>query len=121
MPFLSERRLKWLGNFLITASSIFFLETSFEMYFLTFTQGPQMLGFSLVHIAPSFVLALIFLSGLFFLLLAAFSLVIQVLRLAGRLKSMADYTRFLLVVLCIQAIHGVLLFTYDRWSPAFSR
>jgi len=121
MPFPSERWLKWLGNSLIAASSIFFLETSFEMYFLTFTQGPQMLGFSLAHIAPPIVIALVFLSALFFLFLAAFALALQIVRLAGRLKSMSRYANFLLVVLSIQTIHGVLLFTYDRWSPALSR
>ena len=121
MSFISDRRLKWLGNSLIAASSIFFVETSFEMYFLTVTQGPQMLGFSLAHIAPPMVIGLVFLSALFFLFLAAFALSLQIVRLAGRLRSMSRYANFLLVILSIQTIHGVLLLTYDRWAPAFSR
>ena len=113
--------MKWLGNVLIAASSIFFLETSFEMYFLTLTNGPQMLGFSLVHIAPPIVVGLVFLSALFFFSLAAYALTIQIVRLTGGLKSISRYANFLLVVLSIQTVHGVLLLTYDRWSPVFSR
>jgi TRAP-type C4-dicarboxylate transport system permease small subunit len=52
MPSGSDRTVKVVGNLLIAASLIFFLETAFEMYFLTLTQGQQMLDFSLVHIAP---------------------------------------------------------------------
>jgi TRAP-type C4-dicarboxylate transport system permease small subunit len=117
MPYPAERWLKWIGNSLVVGSSFFFLETSFEMYFLTLTRGQQMLGFSLVHIAPA-ILGLVLLSGIFFLCLAVFALVVQVMRLAGLLKSSARYARFLLVVLCVQIIHGTLLLTYDRWASA---
>ena len=121
MPPYSQRWLKWLGNTLIALSLLFFLETSFEMYFLTFMQGPQMLGFSLIHIAPPIVLVILFLSAISFLFLAAFALVVQIVRLTGRLKSASHYARFLLVVVCVQVIHGVLLLTYDRWSLVFAR
>jgi TRAP-type C4-dicarboxylate transport system permease small subunit len=121
MPSSSQRWLKWLGNCLIAISALFFLETSFEMYFLTLTQGPQMLGFSLIHIAPLAVVILVFMSAISFLLLAAFALIVQIVRLAGGLKSASHYSRFLLLVLCVQLIHGLLLLTYDRWSLAFAR
>lgn len=116
MPSGSYRAVKLVGNFLIAASSLFFFETAFEMYFLTLTQGQQMLGFSFVHIAPPIVILLVFLSGIAFLCLAGFALVIQVIRLSGSLKSLSGYSTFMLVVLCVQIIHGTLLLTYDRWA-----
>jgi TRAP-type C4-dicarboxylate transport system permease small subunit len=118
MPSAPCRSLKLIGNLLIAASSIFFLETGFEMYFLTLTQGQQMLGFSLVHIAPAGVILLVFLSGIAFICLAGFALFLQILKLAGRLKSLGRYSTFMLAVLCVQIVHGVLLMTYDRWAAA---
>jgi hypothetical protein len=118
MPSDSYRPVKLVGNLLIAVSAIFFLETAFEMYFLTLTQGQQMLGFSLAHIAPPFVILSVFLSGIAFLCLAGFALVLQIIRLAGRLKSLSRYSTFMLVVLCVQIVHGTLLLTYDRWAAA---
>ena len=117
MPYPSERWLKWVGNTLIAASALFFLDTAFEMYFLTLMQGQQMLGFSLAHIAPA-ILVLVLLSGIAFMGLAVFALVIQILKLTGRLKSLGRYSTFMLIVLCVQIVHGVLLLTYDRWAAA---
>ena len=118
MPSGSYGSVKLIGNLLVAASSVFFLETAFEMYFLTLTQGQQMLGFSLVHIAPSWVIIFVFISGLAFICLATFALALQILKLAGRLKSLGRYSTFMLVVLCVQIVHGVLLMTYARWAAA---
>jgi hypothetical protein len=117
MPSGSPRSVKLIGNSLVVASALFFLETSFEMYFLTLKQGQQMLGFSLVHIAP-WLLGLVLISGIAFLALAVFALALQILQLMGRLETLARYARFMLVVLCVQVVHGVLLLTYDRWAVA---
>ena len=117
MPFSYYRSVKLIGNSLVVASALFFLETSFEMYFLTLTQGQQMLGFSLAHIAP-WLLGLVFISGIAFLALAVFAVVLQILKLTGRLGPLARYARFMLIVLCFQVIHGVLLVTYDGWAAA---
>ena len=117
MPSGPYSSVKILGTLLVAASSFFFLETAFEMYFLTVTQGPQMVGFSLAHIAPG-ILILLFVSGIAFIALAIFALVLQILKVAGRLKSLGRYSTFMLVALCVQIAHGVLLMTYDRWSAA---
>jgi hypothetical protein len=117
MPSDSYRSVKLIGNSLVIASSLFFVETSFEMYFLTLTQGQQMLGFSLAHIAP-WLLGLVFISGVAFLGLAVFALVLQIQKLTGSLKPVARYAKFMLVILCVQIVHGVLLVTYDRWATA---
>jgi hypothetical protein len=90
------------------------------MYFLTLTQGQQMLGFSLAHIAP-WLLGLVFISAVAFLALAVFAVVLQVLRLMKGLEPLARYASFMLVVLCVQVVHGVLLVTYDRWAAALFR
>jgi len=111
------RTVKLIGNALIVASSLFFFETAFEMYFLTLTQGQQMPGFSLAHIAP-WLLGLVFLSGVAFLALAVFALVLQIVKLTGHLKPVARYASFMLVVLCVQIVHGALLVTCDRWAAA---
>jgi hypothetical protein len=117
MPSPSDRWLKWIGNILIIASSLFFVETAFEMYLLTVTQGPQMLFFSLVHIAPA-LFGLVVLSGVAFLCLAVFAFGVQVMKLAGRLKTSGRYSTFMLIILCVQVIHAALLLTYDRWALA---
>ena len=76
-----------------------------------------MLFFSLAHIAPA-ALRLVLLSGIAFVCLAVFALVVQVMKLKGRLKSPGRYAAFMLIVLCVQIIHAVLLLTYDRWASA---
>ena len=119
MPIRLERSLKLLGNILIAASSLFLVETALEMYVLTLVQGPQMLFFSLAHIAPA-ALVLVALSGVAFICLALFASVIQVLRLMGRLDSNYSYAKFMRIVLGVQVIHAVMLLTYDRWSALFS-
>jgi TRAP-type C4-dicarboxylate transport system permease small subunit len=119
MPTRLERSLKILGNILIAASSLFFVETGFEMYVLTLLQGQQMLFFSLAHIAPGAIVLVAF-SGVAFVCLAVFALVMQMLRFMGKLDSNYGYSKFMLIVLCIQVIHVSLLFTYDRWSALFS-
>ena len=120
MPSGSYRSVKLIGNSLVVASSLFFLETAFEMYFLTLTQGQQMLGFSLAHVGL-WLLGLVFISGVAFLALALFALVLQMLKLMGRWEPLARYARVMLVVLCVQVVHGVLLVTYDRWAGALFR
>jgi hypothetical protein len=109
--------LKIIANILIAASALFFLESSFEMYFLTFVQGQQMLFFSLAHIAP-FALVVIFLSGLAFVCLAVFALVIQVLSLTRRLSNTPGFAKLMRVIFCVQLVHIVLLLTYDAWAGA---
>ena len=66
-----------IGKFLIAASLPFFLDTVFEMYLLTLTQGQQMLFFSLAHIAPALLLV-VWLSCIAFawLLVFAFGVVV---------------------------------------------
>jgi hypothetical protein len=89
------------------------------MYLLTILQGPQMLFFSLAHITPA-ALILVALSGVAFICLALFAVVVQVLRLMGKLDSNLGYAKFLLIVLCVQVIHVAMLLTYERWSALFS-
>ena len=113
-----ERSLRIVGNTLIAASSLFFLETAFEMYFLTLLHRQQMLFFSLAHLAPM-ALVIVFLSGIAFLCLAIFALVVQLIRINGKLNPVG-YARFMLIVLCVQVIHIVLLLTYDAWAPALT-
>jgi mannose/fructose/N-acetylgalactosamine-specific phosphotransferase system component IIC len=109
--------LRIVGNTLIAASSLFFIETAFEMYFLTLLHGQQMIFFSLAHLAPV-ALVIVFLSGIAFLCLAIFALVVQLIRINGKLNPAIGYARFMLIVLCVQVIHIVLLLTYDAWAPA---
>jgi hypothetical protein len=111
--------VKILGNILIAASSLFFVETGLEMYVLTLVHGPQMLFFSLAHVAPA-ALILVALSGVAFICLALFAVVMQVLRLMGKLDSNLGYAKFMLIVLCVQVIHVVMLLMYERWSALFS-
>src|ERR1700752_5357012 len=101
MPSRQERPLKTIGNILIAASALFFLESSFEMYFLTLVQGQQMLFLSLAHIAP-LALVVIFLSGLAFVALAVFALVIQLLRVTGRLNCSLAFAKLMLVIFGVQ-------------------
>jgi hypothetical protein len=109
--------LKIIGNILIAASALFFLESSFEMYFLTLVHGQQMLFFSLAHIAP-FALNVIILSGLAFVCIAVFALVIQLLRFTRRLSCSPGFAKFMLVIFCVQLVHIMLLLTYDAWAGA---
>jgi len=109
--------VKSIGNILIAASSLFFLETAFEMYFLTLTQGQQMLFFSLAHIAP-WLLALLAVSGAAFACLAVFTLGVVILNLVGVLNAGKRYARMMLIILLVQVAHTALLLTYDRWASA---
>ena len=112
-----DRRLREIGNVLVAASSLFFLETSFEMYFLTLTRGPQMLFFSIAHGAPLFFL-LVLLSGIVFVGLALLTFMAIVLSVVGKLDISANYRRLMLIVLCVQVVHLALFLTYDRWALA---
>jgi hypothetical protein len=76
-----------------------------------------MLFFSLAHIAP-FALVVIFLSGLAFVCLAVFALVIQVLSLIRRLSNTPGFAKLMRVIFCVQLVHIVLLLTYDAWAGA---
>lgn len=112
-----ERRMKKLGNALIAASSLFFVESAFEMYLLTYMHGHQMLFFSLAHV--SFVLfCAVALSGVAFAALAVFALVIVSSNLLGRSGAGGSYHRLMLSVLLVQSVHTILLLTYDWWAGA---
>lgn len=113
-----ENRVKETGNILVAASSVFFLETSFEMYVLTLRRGPQMLFYPLAHGSSLLPPLLVALSGVAFICLAAFALVVVISGLAGKARSSGRYPRFLLIVLCVQVIHTALIVTYDRWASA---
>jgi hypothetical protein len=115
----AEREMQSIRKFLIAASLPFFLDTAFEMYLLTPAQGPQMLFFSLAHIAPVLLL-LVSLSGIAFACLMVFALVIVVLNLVGVLNTESGYARMMLIILLVQAAHTALFLTYDRWSAALS-
>ena len=112
-----ENRVKEIGNMLVAASSVFFLQTSFEMYFLTLTRGPQMLFFSMAHGAPIFFL-LVLLSGIAFVCLGLWAFGVTVLSLAGKLNISGNYRRLMLIVLIVQVVHSALLLTYERWASA---
>ena len=109
--------MKSFGNILIAASSIFFIETAFEMYLLTLVQGQQMLFFSLAH-GNSLFLLIVVLSGLAFVCLAGFAFGVVVLHVAGRLNIGKRYVRMMLLILLGQIAHTALLLTYDRWAAA---
>jgi hypothetical protein len=107
--------VKKLGSALIFGSLLFFVETAFEMYVLTCARGPQMIWFSVAHVAPV-VLILIMLSGLLYLCLSVFALAIVVARWIKRPITTPRYAKLMLVILAIQIIHSFLFLTYDRWS-----
>ena len=107
-----------IGKFLIVVSLPFFLDTAFEMYLLTLAHGPQMLFFSLAHIAPVF-LIVVWLSGVAFACLGVFALGVVTLNLVGVLDAGRSYSKLMLVILLVQVIHTALLITYDGWAPAF--
>ena len=111
--------MKSLGNFLMAASSLFFIETAFEMYLLTLVHSQQMLFYSLAHSASIFLL-LVVLSGLAFACLAVFAVGVIVLHLVGRPNIEKRYARMMLVILLVQLAHMALLLTYDRWAAWFS-
>ena len=106
-----------IGKFLIAASLPFFLDTAFEMYLLTLTQGQQMLFFSLAHIAP-ILLLIVWLSGIAFACLMVFALGVVILNLAGVLKAEKSYARMMLIILLAQVAHTALFLTYDGWASA---
>ena len=107
--------MRKLGNILVVGSSLFFIETAFEMYVLTVIHGPQMLGFSMVHIARGFFM-LVMLSGLIYLCLGVFAFGVVILNLVGKLGTAKGYARLMLLVLGVHIIHTVLLLTYDYWA-----
>lgn len=109
--------MKTLGNILIAASLVFFIETAFEMYLLTLIHGQQLLFFSLAHVAPGFLLIMA-LSGIAFVCLAIFALVVVVLNRLGKVDSGGNYPRTMLIILLIQVVHTTLLVTYDYWAAA---
>ncbi len=112
-----ERTLKITGWILIVASGLFFFETAFEMYFLTPLQGPQMLFFSLAHIAP-ITLPILIMSGLAFICLMVFASLLQVSRFNSWSGARSSYRKAMLIVLCVQIIHVSLLVTYEHWAIA---
>ena len=89
-----------------------FIYTSYELYFLTYISGPQMLMFSLVHGDELFLLfmsiSLLFFTFFLFLnALLGFSNKWHVYRMF----NMAIYK----LLLFIQIIHCALYITYDYW------
>jgi hypothetical protein len=108
-----------IGKFLIVASLPFFLDTAFEMYLLTLTQGPQMLFFSLAHVAP-ILLVVVWLSGIAYASLMVSALGVVVLSLVGVLNAEKSYARMMLIILLVQSAHTALLLTYDHWAAALS-
>lgn len=112
--------MKHLGTFLICGSSLFFIETAFEMYVLTALKGPQLIGFSLAHILP-FVLFLVFLSAFCYFALAIFAITVVVLEKLGKVFVAKEYSNRMLVLFCLQALHTTLFLTYDWWAVVFQR
>lgn len=110
--------LKVISQVLVVASGLFFLESAFEMYILTPLQGPQMLFFSVAHIAPLLLLPILFVSGLAFICLMVFAAALQVGRFKSWLGVAQGYRRVMLIILCVQAIHIILLLAYDHWAFA---
>lgn len=110
--------MKIAGQILIVASGLFFFETGFEMYFLTPLRGTQMLFFSLAHIAP-ITLPILIMSGLAFVCLMVFALVLQVSRFSPWFGAVRGFRKAMLIVLCVQIMHVCLLMTYDHWAVAF--
>ena len=106
-----------LGNILIATSSIFFVESAFEMYVLTPVHGRQMLFFSLAHGSLSLFLV-VALSGVAFVTLAVFAFVAVLSCLTRRPGSGGSYPRMMLVVLPAQLVHTTLLLTYETRAAA---
>ena len=110
--------LKVIRQVLVALSGWFFLESAFEMYILTPLHGPQMLFFSLAHIAPLLLLPILFVSGLAFICLMVFAAALQVGRFNSGLGEGQRVRNVMLIILCVQAVHIGLLLTYDHWAIA---
>ena len=111
--------MKTTGYVLLVLAAPVFVETAFEMYILTFLQGPQMLGFALTHTLPLWVLDALIVSFIAFYALALYSLVVIVGWLVGKRRDW-QVTLYGWVLL-IQLIHVVLLETYSSWAKVFAR
>jgi hypothetical protein len=101
----------------MAASLPFLFQSAYEMYYLTFTQGQQMIFFSLIH-SSSLYLWVVLGSALAFFFLEAYALVVLVLKILGKLGSWNNYPWKMLIVLLIQLVHTVLFITYDSWAVA---
>ena len=106
------------GHVLLVLASMWFLESLYEMFVLTAMDGPQMLFFSLAHSASAVLGVLLLLSVLAYILLFAYSVVLFIVSLRGKLTAIRSHVRLFAVVAAAQLIHITLLATYDFWSYA---
>lgn len=106
-----------LGLALFAGTILLFLIDGFEVYFLTLTRGPQMVYFSMVHLGGPY-LYLFTLGVLAFHLHALYVVVILLLRWFRRIGPFDRLLRASVYLFGLQAVHFVLLMTYDVWSYA---
>lgn len=103
---------------LLAFSSVFFLVTAIEMYVLTLLHGPQMLFFSLLHIAPLIFLVVLAASALAYVFHLILGLVVVALNLAKKSSWGETLSSRMRLVILFQVIHTFLLLTYSYWSSS---
>lgn len=103
---------------LLSFSSVFFLVTAIEMYVLTLLHGPQMLFFSLLHIAPLIFLVVLAASALAYVFHLILGLVVVALNLAKKSSWSETLSSRMRLVILFQVIHTFLLLTYSYWSSS---
>jgi hypothetical protein len=100
---------------LSAAAVPFLFESSLEIYVLTLLLGPQMVFFSVVHTASSFLLYGLMLSGACLALATVFGLVCVVARRLGALGPPFPIV-IVAVFTALFASHIALFASYDWWS-----
>jgi hypothetical protein len=104
-----------LGLALLVGTVLLFLIDAYEVYFLTLTRGPQMVYFTMVHMGGPY-LYLFMIGVLAFHLHALFVVVVLLMRWFGRIGPFDRLLRVSVYVFAAQALHFLLMLTYDSWS-----
>lgn len=108
-------------TFLSLFSLPFLIETAYEMYWLTWLHGPQMLLFALFHGAGG---PILFYSWLLGGLVTPFFLLVSYFLLGAKLLKRTAYPAvpfyWSAVGAAIVTTHLALFFLYERWSPLFA-
>lgn len=101
---------KFSGALLAIGSGIFMLRTIWEMTYLTFTEGPQMIGFSIMHRFPDIFFAILLCYWGFFL----YGFIILIISFLKR--EWNNFNKFILIFLLIQVFHFIVSYFYEFWS-----
>jgi hypothetical protein len=103
---------------LLALSSLFVIQSSYELFILTPIRGPQNIFYSAFHTWPGWLLVLFIISWIAYYLYLIFSIVALLMKRFLKKHKNIAYPKLLINSFYILLIHLIFVVTYKYWAVA---